>query len=144
MGCPRQWFSGEKNLRHAPYFRSFVSLYLLKKGFALYLTNLDSTSHKDVLYQVWLNGPIVLKQKSKLWKLSRQMDARTDNRQQVIRTAQLNLRLRWTKTGRPFYCITEPPNYLLGKIVLKLENWVNLPGFMIKHKKPYTSRIAYL
>ena len=42
-------------------------------------------------------GPAVLEKKSKMWKVNRQTDGRTDNGQKAIRKAHLSLQLRWAK-----------------------------------------------
>ena len=42
-------------------------------------------------------GPVILEKKMKMWKVYRQTDGRTDDRQQVIRKAHLSFQLRWAK-----------------------------------------------
>ena len=42
-------------------------------------------------------GPVVLEKILKMWKVYRQMDGQTDDRQNVIRIAHLSFQLRWAK-----------------------------------------------
>ena len=42
-------------------------------------------------------GPVVLEKKLKMWKVYRQTDRQTDDRQQAIRKAHVSFQLRWAK-----------------------------------------------